>query len=718
MIIVLLLLLTAAAVVAPLVTLWRVLSLQKEVAALRQRISALEATPRRDAAPTAAVTAVRAIDPRAPSVLVPAVPAAAPAAAPAEDEDATELERQIGGGLLLYAGVIVLVLGVAFFLRYAFEQQWISPAVRVALGVGVGLALTAGGTLTARRYRFYGLLLAGGGLAVLYLAGYAALNLYGLVSATVAFTYLVLVSIAAGVLADQTRSLPLAALAVGGGFVTPFLVGGRQDAQITLFSYDALLIAATMLLARRRDWPWLNVASLALTFITVSAWADTFYTPGRYLTTELFLTLYCAMFVAMLEGTRGSAHRDAPLAAAVLGAAPVGYHAASVMILWPHGIAVPVYLILFTAAAVIAGLQHRMPWLRLAGWLAAMLPLIGWAGEHRGRTWLVVKVATVLTVYAFHLSAQARVLLLERRFRAPDVVLLHASGVGLFAGLYVALFGVASETQLAAVAVACAGVSAALAWCVNRAAPASGPGLRDPAIHWLAVAFTLVAIAVAIRFDGPWGVIMWAAEGAAVLWVARLSERVWLRGAAWALIGLAIARWLRPDVQVPGDGFTPLLNARALSALFIVGVLYAVAWLERGGDVASDRSVRHERAALLVGASALTIFAASREIVSFWDLREGAAGASFAREVMLSGAWAAYAAVLVAVGIRRHYAPIRYFAIVLFGITLTKVFAVDLGTLGGVYRIAGFVVVGVILLAVSFLYQRRQAPRPQDRGSG
>jgi uncharacterized membrane protein len=56
-------------------------------------------------------------------------------------------------------------------------------------------------------------------------------------------------------------------------------------------------------------------------------------------------------------------------------------------------------------------------------------------------------------------------------------------------------------------------------------------------------------------------------------------------------------------------------------------------------------------------------------------------------------------------GMRRKYPPIRYFAIALFGIALIKVFLVDLETLGGVYRIAGFVVVGLILLVVSFLYQ-------------
>ena len=74
---------------------------------------------------------------------------------------------------------------------------------------------------------------------------------------------------------------------------------------------------------------------------------------------------------------------------------------------------------------------------------------------------------------------------------------------------------------------------------------------------------------------------------------------------------------------------------------------------------------------------------------------------------MLSASWAAYAAGVIVVGMRYHYAPVRYFAIGLFGVTLLKVFAVDIQQLGGIYRVVAFLVVGGILLLVSFMYQRR-----------
>ena len=85
------------------------------------------------------------------------------------------------------------------------------------------------------------------------------------------------------------------------------------------------------------------------------------------------------------------------------------------------------------------------------------------------------------------------------------------------------------------------------------------------------------------------------------------------------------------------------------------------------------------------------------------------ADATFAEQLTLSVLWALYAGTLIAVGIRQRYAPIRYMAIALIGLTTTKVFLVDLSGLEGIYRVLGLLAVGAILLIVSFLYQRARA---------
>ena len=144
--------------------------------------------------------------PFVPPPAAAAQPAAVPIAPVATADAPLDLEERIGGRWLQHAGLIVLLLGVAFFLRYAFEHDWLSPTIRVGLGIVGGTAMVWGGMRLAARYRNYGLLLSGGGIAVLYLSVYAGFNLYALFGPQIAFALLVAVTIGAAALADLTGS--------------------------------------------------------------------------------------------------------------------------------------------------------------------------------------------------------------------------------------------------------------------------------------------------------------------------------------------------------------------------------------------------------------------------------------------------------------------------------------------------------------------------------
>jgi uncharacterized membrane protein len=228
-------------------------------------------------------------------------------------------------------------------------------------------------------------------------------------------------------------------------------------------------------------------------------------------------------------------------------------------------------------------------------------------------------------------------------------------------------------------------------------------GLRGAApiraLHWVGVAATLVAIAIWVQLGGPWAVVTWAAEAVAILWMSTRSDRLWLRAGGWLLLLIAVYRWIQPDIQETATSFVVLANARALTGLAIVAALYASAWLSRGP------AREQERAVLFVAASIMTLAVLSTDIVSFWRLR-GTAADEVAREMMLSAVWVTYAALLVLAGMWKKYVPIRYFAMALFGVSLLKIFLFDLATVGGIYRVVGFLVVGVILVLVSFVYQR------------
>ena len=195
---------------------------------------------------------------------------------------AESLETQIGSRWLLYIGVIAIVIGVAYFEKLAIDKQWIGETARVIQGAVLGLVLTYAGLRFVRAgYDAYGQMIAGGGAAILYLSTYAAFNYYHLITQPVAFVLMVGITGMVAWLADHLESQGLALFAVGGGFGTPFLLPGTTDAQVALFGYDTILIAGTMALSHRRNWPALNIVSYVFTLMTVAFWADAFYTLGE-----------------------------------------------------------------------------------------------------------------------------------------------------------------------------------------------------------------------------------------------------------------------------------------------------------------------------------------------------------------------------------------------------------------------------------------------------
>jgi uncharacterized membrane protein len=626
-------------------------------------------------------------------------PALASTARAARDED-HGLEAAIGGRLLLYVGTVALVLGVAFFLKYAFDRNWITEWMRVVLGAaGGGALIVAGLRLAGAGYRAYGHMLTGGGLGVLFLSIYAAFDFYDLIGRTLAFVLFVIVTVLAAALADRQRSQPMAVMAVGAGFLTPFLVGSGTDAQVTLFSYVALLVAGTMALAHRRGWPLLNILSYTLTLFTVTAWWSEYYTRYAYLRTELFLTLFCAMFLYIRAETKRTASPGAELAIFVLASAPVLYHFASVVILFNRSVALLVYLIAFSLVGAWWTIRTNRPVMRLVLWVAVFLPLLGWVSEHHRWTWIAPALVTIAAVFTLFLVALFdRLVRHETTLSGFDLVLLHLNGLGAFFAAWVLLETLAL-TWVPPIGVGLALVHGAIAWQMR-------PRDATAALHALAVAFSLVAATVAVQLDGTWLTAAWAAEGASVMAIGIRVRRGWFLGAGALLFAVAAGRWLGLHLPATPADFHLIRNETFLLGAFLVLLLYLVAWRQSG--MAPPMTMQRETVAtLLVAASVITVLMLTAETTKYWDQRGAElSDATFARGLTLSLVWAFYASILIVIGIRKRYAPIRFTAIGLFGITIGKVFLVDLSGLEGIYRVVGLMIVGALLLGVSFLYQR------------
>lgn len=720
----------------PLWTFLRVRRVATEIDALTRRVASLEAAQRQpgvaaaEARPTAAADTVGAVPVSSatlkggpPPVVPPAVtpppisgpppvsvpppvggstPFGAPAPASVPRPGVAEtIEGQIGGRWLLYAGLLILLIGVSFFLKYAFDNEWVDARGRVAVGLLGGVALVVGGLRLARRdLRTFGLALSGAGLAILYLSIYAALAFYELVDRSTTFVLMSAVTAVAVWLADRERAQSLAIIGIGGGFLTPFLVGGDGNAQITLFSYDALLAAATLALVYRHQWLYLAAVSYVLTTFTVAAWASEYYTDGQWLRTLLFLTLFGGLFVAMLHKVRLLAGVVATLVAALLWTAPAIYHLASLILTSEHPPALHLYLIVFSVAGVMLTTEPHRPWIRLIALLAAMAPLFGYLVLPTGSTWFIANLVTILVVSGvFLVACLDRVLRQDQTLSTPDLIVMHVAGIGLYGLLY--QVSVSRFPELRGVlAASVAGVAVGMWWLLRR---------RDAgaALNALALAMTLIAVAVAVQFDGRTVVVGWATEGALVAWIGVRARNAVFR-AGGLLLWLAAIGQLSEGYFATPAGFTAVINERSLATLFVLAVGYALAWAIGNRQVPEAAPIR---AALHVIASLLALAWISAEIKSYWAIRYEQPQAYLYEELMLSLGWGLYGAAAVAVGRWRAYAPLRYIGITVLAVTVLKVFFVDLWDLGGIYRVVGFLALGMLLVLVSYLYQRsRQAP--------
>jgi uncharacterized membrane protein len=208
-----------------------------------------------------------------------------------------DLESRIGAHWLNRIGIIAVLVGVSFFLKYAFEAEWIGPSGRVIIGLLAGIALIAWSEwFRVHEYRFFSFSLKALGLGILYLSLWAAFQVYELVSWTVAFSGMVAVTASTAVLALWQDAPILALFALIGGFATPVLLYTRENRASQLFAYLTLLDTATLLLATSRAWRRLLLFSVLATFFLFCLWYFALYTPRERSIALLFVTLFFGVF--------------------------------------------------------------------------------------------------------------------------------------------------------------------------------------------------------------------------------------------------------------------------------------------------------------------------------------------------------------------------------------------------------------------------------------
>lgn len=524
---------------------------------------------------------------------------------PEEHED---LETRIGSHWLNRIGIVALLIGVSYFLKYAFENNWIGPAGRVLSGLGAGLAVV----LWSEHFRRAGHLrfswsLKAVGFGSMYLSLWAAFHMYSLIPAWLAFAGMTVVTGAIVYLAWTQDAQVLATFALAGGFATPVLVSTGQNHQLTLFSYITLLDAATLFLVRHKPWRRLLGEAFIGTAILSVGWYGQFYAPAAMAQTLAFGALFFAMFAA------------APLLAAV-----ENYAGRTLMLL---AIVNPLFFFL-QSIDIIPDHRHR------------------WEG------WLALAIGAVMLV-----TGRA----IAERVEADEPTRAR------LAGLHTAL---AATFTLIAV-----------------------PILLDD--HWTTLALILVS-----------GAMLYAGE--------RGDEKVF-RVAGLIGLGVGIFRMLVVDEWAPS---MLLLNMRFATYLAAVGVLLGMhEGLRRRiaeGDAEKSRGAGELRILVSVAINVLLLTGLTLEVRDFfrrWMLGSATSDEERRRFAMIadfgySALWSAYGAALMTIGFLRRARFERWQALLLIAVTVVKVFVYDVAELDEWMRVLSFMALGVVLLGISYAYQR------------
>lgn len=239
----------------------------------------------------------------------------------------------------------------------------------------------------------------------------------------------------------------------------------------------------------------------------------------------------------------------------------------------------------------------------------------------------------------------------------------------------------------------------------------AGPALLS-GLH-LAAAIVFLTIAIPLKTHGRWLTIGWLVEGAALLWVASRLRQMLLR--IFALVCLALGLGALLVINPPASTM-PFLNTRFGTYVISIAVFAFVAWLARNAQ-ADESIVPILHWPFLAGASVLAVnvlilLAIGWEIHSYWWSRRWHGVWRLFRDTTMyahftySAFFMIFGAALLSIGFWRRSAFLRWQALVVLAVTIAKVFLVDTSELSQGFRIFSFLGLGVLLLAVSFVYQR------------
>ena len=209
--------------------------------------------------------------------------------------------------------------------------------------------------------------------------------------------------------------------------------------------------------------------------------------------------------------------------------------------------------------------------------------------------------------------------------------------------------------------------------------------------------------------------VLWTVYGAVALAIATFRGRKSIRWGALALLVITTAKVLALDTHYYDSAFHTLVFNQTFGAfLFLIGALSCGIWAYSKAEPLGYVERNRLLPIMVTGANLLAIIALSIEALGHYTVLMHVPGLQasrladlrLAQQLSISVVWTVYGGAMLTFGMARRSRLLRIMGLLLLCLTIFKVFLFDLSSLERLYRIISFIVLGLILLAVSFLYQR------------
>ncbi|MEO0058793.1 MAG: hypothetical protein RLZZ312_440 [Bacteroidota bacterium] len=222
-----------------------------------------------------------------------------------------DLEKFIGENLISKIGIFILVLGVSYFVKYSIDKGWISEPLRVALGILTGTAVLGIAHKLRQEFAAFSSVFVAGAISIFYFTIAVAFHDYKLFGQEVAFSIMVLITGFAAAITVFYNRLELGIMTLIAGFAVPFMVSTGADNYAVLFTYMLILDIGILAVAYFKQWNVLNLLAFVFTNLLFASWLLTElnlpkpHYVGGLVFAFLFYVLFCIITIINTLKVRG-----------------------------------------------------------------------------------------------------------------------------------------------------------------------------------------------------------------------------------------------------------------------------------------------------------------------------------------------------------------------------------------------------------------------------